>query len=91
MCNRVLPLLEKLPQENLHVNCHVNGTKFQGGLTFQTGMSSLQVSCKRTLTVSSISRLGDLMLGYFCLFFVLLVHKYSFNIKTYKIGHVKQN
>ena len=49
MCNRVLPLFEKLLQWNLHVNCHVNGTTFQSGLRFQTDLSSLWVSCKRAL------------------------------------------
>ena len=49
MCNRVLLLFWKLPQWNLHVNCHVNGTTFQSGLRFQTGLSSLWVSCKRAL------------------------------------------
>ena len=43
LCNRVLILFGKLPQWNHHVSCHVNGT------TFQTGLSSLRVSCKRTL------------------------------------------
>ena len=41
MCNRVLLLFGKLPQWNLHVNCYVNGTTFQSGLRFQTGLSSL--------------------------------------------------
>ena len=49
LCNRVLLLFGKLPQWNHHVNCHVNGTTFQTGLRFQTGLSSLRVSCKRTL------------------------------------------
>ena len=49
MCNRVLLLFKKLPQWNLHINCHVNGTAFQSGLRFQTGQSSLRVSCKRAL------------------------------------------
>ena len=39
----------KLPQWNLHVNCHINGTTFQGGLRFQNGLSSFRVSCKRAL------------------------------------------
>ena len=30
-------------------NCHVNETTFQSGLRFQTGLSSLLVSCKRSL------------------------------------------
>ena len=47
MCNRALLLFEKLPQWNLYVNGHVNGTAFQSGLRFQTGLSSLRVSCKR--------------------------------------------
>ena len=47
MCNRVLLLFGKLPQWNLHVNCHVNRTRFQ------TGLSSLRVSCKRALIISS--------------------------------------
>ena len=50
MCNRVLLLLGKLPQSNLYVNCHVNGTTFQSGLRFKTGLSSLPVSCKRALS-----------------------------------------
>ena len=49
MCNRALLLFGKLPQWNLHVNCHVNGTTFQSGLRSQTGLSSLRVSCKRAL------------------------------------------
>ena len=49
MCNRVLLLFGRLPHWNLHVNCHVNGTTFQSGLRFQTGLSSLWVSCKRAL------------------------------------------
>ena len=48
MCNRVLLLFGKLLQWNLHVNCHVNGTTFQSGLRFQTGLSSLRVSCCKT-------------------------------------------
>ena len=51
MCNRALLLFGKLPQWNLHVNCHVNRTTFQSGLRFQTGLSSLRVSCKRALRV----------------------------------------
>ena len=43
MCNMALLLFGKLPQRNLHVNCHVSGT------TFQSGLSSLPVSCKRSL------------------------------------------
>ena len=35
----------------VHVNCHVNGTTFQSGLRFQTGLSSLRVSCKRALNL----------------------------------------
>ena len=50
MCNRVLLLFEMLPQWNLHVNCNVNGTTFQSCLRFQTGLSSLRVSCKRALS-----------------------------------------
>ena len=49
MCHRVLLLFGKLKQRNLHVNCHVNRTTFQSGLRFQTGLSSLRVSCKRAL------------------------------------------
>ena len=49
MCSRALLLFGKLPQRNLHVNCHVSGTTFQSGLRFQTGLSSLRVSCKRSL------------------------------------------
>ena len=51
MCNRALPLFEKLPQRNLHVNCHVSGMTFQSDLRFQTGLSSLRVSCKRAPTM----------------------------------------
>ena len=46
MCNRVLLLFGKFRQWNFHVNCHVNGTTFQSSLRFQTGLSSLRVSCK---------------------------------------------
>ena len=49
MCNRVLLLLGKLPQWNFHVNCHVNGT------TFQSGLSSLRVSCKCALILLLLS------------------------------------
>ena len=45
MCNRILLRFGKLPQQN-----HVNGTIFQSGLRPQTGLSSLWVSCKRTLS-----------------------------------------
>ena len=41
MCNRALPLFGKMPQRNICVNCHVNGT------TFRSGLSSVWVSCKR--------------------------------------------
>ena len=34
-----------MPQQNLNVN----GTTFQSGLRFQTGSSSLQASCKRSV------------------------------------------
>ena len=54
MCNRVLLLFGKLRQWNLHVNCHVNGTRFQSGLRFQTGLSSLRASCKRALRVPDL-------------------------------------
>ena len=49
MCNRALLLFGKSPQWNLHVNCHVNRTISQSGLRFQTGLSSLRVSCNRAL------------------------------------------
>ena len=49
MHNRAFPLFEKLPQRNLHVNCHVNRTTFQSVLRFQTGLSSFRVSCKHAL------------------------------------------
>ena len=55
MCNRVLLFLGKLPQWNLLLNCHVNGTTFQSGSRFQTGLSSLRVSCKRALILKNIS------------------------------------
>ena len=54
MCSRTLLLFGKLPQWNLHVNCHVNRTKFQSGLTFQTCLSSLRVSCRRALRPGTI-------------------------------------
>ena len=54
MCNRVLLLFGKLPQWNLHENCHVNGTALQSGLRFQTSLSSLRVSCKCALIVTFI-------------------------------------
>ena len=50
MCIRALPLLGKLPQGNLHVNCHVSETTFQSSLKFLTCLSSLQVSYKRALS-----------------------------------------
>ena len=59
MCNRVLLLFGKLPQWNLHVNCHVNGTRFQSGLRFQTGLSSLWVSCKRALAENMSSKFQE--------------------------------
>ena len=49
MCNRALLLFGKSRQWNFHVNCHVNKTRFQSGLRFQTGLSSLRVSCKLAL------------------------------------------
>ena len=49
MCNRVLLLFGKLQQWNLHVNCHVTGRIFRSSLRSKTGLSSLWVSCKRTL------------------------------------------
>ena len=56
MCSRVLPLFGKLPQWNHHANCHVNKTTFQSRLRFQTGLSSLSVSCKRTLSFRNCSK-----------------------------------
>ena len=53
MCNRVLLLFGKLPQWNLHLNCHVNGT------TFQSGLSSLRVSCKRALRATSSKKTNE--------------------------------
>ena len=49
MCNRALLLFGKMPQRNLYVNCHVNETRFQSALSFQTGLNSLRVPCKRAL------------------------------------------
>ena len=49
MCNRVFLLFRKLPQRNLHVNCHVTGTTFQSSLRFQTSLTSLWVSRKGAL------------------------------------------
>ena len=43
MCSRILQLFGKFPQWNLHVKCNVNRT------TFQSGLSSLLVSCKGAL------------------------------------------
>ena len=51
MYNRVLLLFGKLPQWNLNVNYHVNRKTFQISLRFQTGLSSLWVSCKCALKV----------------------------------------
>ena len=34
--------------------CHVNGTTFQSGLRFQTGLSSLWISCKCALIKTKI-------------------------------------
>ena len=56
MCSRVLPLFGKLPQWNHHANCHVNKTTFQSRLRFQTGLNSLSVSCKRTLSFRNCSK-----------------------------------
>ena len=47
VCSRALLLFGKSLQWNLHVNCHVNRT------TFQSGLSVLRVSCKRALKQSS--------------------------------------
>ena len=63
MCNRVLLLFRKLPQWNLHVNCHVNGTTFQSRLRFQTGLSSLRVSCKCALNYLKVVPLRALVDG----------------------------
>ena len=54
MCSRALLLFGELPQWNLYVICHVNGT-FQSGLRFQTGLSSLRVSCKRALDIGMVA------------------------------------
>ena len=69
MCNRVLLLFGKLQQWNIHVNCHVNWTAFQSGFRFQTGLSSLRVSCKRVLgtvfrKISPVMLQSDLIFSY---------------------------
>ena len=46
----VMLLFGKLPQWNIPVNCHVNGTTSQSGLRTQTGSSSLWVSRKVALS-----------------------------------------
>ena len=38
-------------------NCHVNGTTFQSGLRFQTGLSLLWVSCKHAVRVKMVAPL----------------------------------
>ena len=74
MCSRVLLLFGKLPQWNLHVNCHVNGTTFQSGLGFQTGLSSLRVSCKRALRSRNLSwRITVLLLNWSSLLTTTLI------------------
>ena len=75
MCNRVLLLFGKMPQWGLYVNCHVNGTIFQSGLRCQTGLSSLRVSCKRTLRT----------LFWECEIFVLVIN----SLKSLSAGHTK--
>ena len=49
-----LAIVWKVAIESLHENCHVNGTTFQSGFEFQTGLSSLRVSCKRALKVLNL-------------------------------------
>ena len=44
----------------VHVNCHVNGTTFQSGLRFQTGLSLLRASCKLALN-NNPSRQKDIL------------------------------
>ena len=70
MCNRILLLFGKMPQWNLCVNCHVNGTAFQSGSRFQTSFSSLRVSCTRALKgdISGITEKDDIhpRKCYFC-------------------------
>ena len=58
MHNRVLLLFRKMSQWNLYVNCHVHGTTFRSGLRFQTGLSSLRISCKRGLRGKKQRNLG---------------------------------
>ena len=69
MCNTTLPLFGKLPQWNLHANCHVNGTTFQSDLRFQTGLSSLRISCKRALNGNSKKQLRRKNSSWICGFF----------------------
>ena len=81
MCIRVLPLFRKLRQRNLHVNCHVNGTTFQSGLRFQTGLSSLRFSCiNRTVfhlpVLSSRSKSLNIDLQFLGQSFLLLFNFY---------------
>ena len=74
MHSRVLLLFGKMPQRNLHVNWDVKGTTFQSGLRFLTGLSSLQVSCKRAPREMDMDARQSVKLSYlgnssqFCLF-----------------------
>ena len=65
MCNRILLWLGKLPRWSRR---HVSRGTFQSGLRFQTSLSSLRVSCKRTLGVSEYWE--DINLANICLFIV---------------------
>ena len=69
MCNRILLLFRKLPQRNLHVNCHVNGTTFQSAFRFQTDLSSLRISYKCALSFKWPTA-GHKVTPYFFIWFV---------------------
>ena len=55
----------------VHVNCHVNGTTFQSGLRFQTGLSSLRVSCKCALKDMTLI-MQEIIQMFFCFVFICL-------------------
>ena len=58
--------------------CHVNRTTFQRGLRFQTGLSSLRVSCKRALiclcwfAIIKYLHFRLISLSALCLYFFIL-------------------
>ena len=83
MCNRALLLFGKLPQRNLHVNCHVNGKTFRSRLRFQTGLSSLRVSCKRDLNVKP--KVSSLLIILLLILLLLILCYYYINVNIYII------